>query len=144
MNSFVVEVWKRFDLDTANYQWSSSQIRCLQDRKSCQEIARIPTWTGNHSWFHVGMIKPSLPPHLPSLPTLPTFPTYLTYLTYLFLPYLHYLTSLPSKFVQNTGHSSILLGGYQLSTGELIKSPYSVTERSHLEYGISLNSEHCF
>ncbi len=39
-------------------------------------MARIPQWTGNHSWFHVGMIKPSLP-------TLPTFPNYLTYLTYL-------------------------------------------------------------
>ncbi len=56
-----------------NYQFPSSQIRCLLGRKSCQEMARIPQWTGNQSWFHVGMIKPSIP----------TLPTYLTYLTYL-------------------------------------------------------------
>ncbi len=83
LNNFVVEVSKKFDLDTdfqihTNYQLSSSQIRCLQDRKSCQEMARIPPWTGNHSWFHVGvgMIK-------------------------------SYIHSLPSKFVWNTGHSRL-------------------------------------
>ncbi len=30
-------------------QLSSSQIRCFLDRKSCQEIARIPQWRANHS-----------------------------------------------------------------------------------------------
>ncbi len=41
--------WKKFDLDTnikiyTNYQFSSSQIRCLLERKCCQENSK---WTGN-------------------------------------------------------------------------------------------------
>jgi hypothetical protein len=38
MNNFVVEIWKKFDLDTdilihTSYQFSSSQIMCLHRQK---------------------------------------------------------------------------------------------------------------